>query len=246
MRRKRDWDSRYDSYNSDVNYYDFSGRKKAFRLRGAFQLIAALVLLLAVVGLSQLEHPAVDKFLAKASYYLTDAGSDQLPAVVSAFQNGIWSDTIESGVLETLGKLNNSENNSLQPITIPVSGKILRSYGWEEQPDGQKLLHPGVDISGLGPSAEVLAALSGNVRYIGKNERLGNYVELDHGDGMVTVYGNCHEILVMEGQRVREGQVIARLKAEDQPYLHFELRKNGKPIDPLAGMSGAQTADPQP
>lgn len=244
MRRKRDLDNRYDVYNSDMNCYDFSGRRRAFRLRRIFQLAAALVLLLAIVGLSQLNYPAADKFLANVSYYLTDAGSDQLPAVVAAFQNGIWSDAIENGVLKTLGELDNSETNTLQPITIPVSGKILRPYGWEEQPDGQKLLHPGVDISGLQPSAEVLAALSGNVRYIGKNERLGTYVELDHGGGTVTVYGNCQEIVVMEGQRVREGQIIARLKAEEQPYLHFELRKNGKPMDPLASMPGADASNP--
>lgn len=148
-------------------------------------------------------------------------------------------------MLETLGKLDNDENSFLQPITIPVSGKIIRAYGWEEQPDGQKLLHPGVDISGLEPSAEVVAALSGNVRYIGKNERLGTYVELDHSQGVVTVYGNCQEIVVMEGQRIREGQVIARLKAE-QPYVHFELRVNGKPMDPLATVANTEAADPQP
>ena len=227
------------------NYHEYSGRRRKLKLKGLVQLAAVLILLLAMIGLSQLKNTATDNLLAKLSYYLTDSSSDQLQEVIAAFENGVWRDTIENGVLQTLGKLDDGGNNFMQPITIPVSGKIIRDYGWEEQPDGQKLLHPGVDISGLEPSAEVVAALSGNVRYIGKNERLGTYVELDHGQGVVTVYGNCQEIMVLEGQRVREGQVIARLK-EERPYVHFELRVKGKPMDPLATVSDTETVYPQP
>jgi murein DD-endopeptidase MepM/ murein hydrolase activator NlpD len=245
VRRTRDRDNRYDMFNSDMNYYDVSSRKP-FLLKRVLQLAVSLVLLLAVVGLSQLNYPSTESFLGKVSYYLTDETSDQYPVIVSAFQSGIWSDTFEKGVLETLGNLNGADDNASHPLTIPVSGKIVRAYGWEEQSDGQKLLHPGVDILGLKASAEVLAALSGNVRYIGKNARLGTYVELDHGEGLVTVYGNCEEILVMEGQRVMEGQVIARLQPVEQPYVHFELRVNGKAIDPLTSMSGADDIDQQP
>lgn len=246
MRKPKSRDIRHDMLSSEADFYNYSGRKKPFLWKRIIQLLVSVVLLSAIWGLSVLDYPAADGVRTKISYYLTDERSNQLPAVVSAFQEGIWTDTFEKGIMETLGGLNVSENTTdVKTLTIPVSGSIIRPYGWEEQADGQKLLHPGVDILGLEPSGPIVAALSGNVRYIGKNQRLGNYVELDHGEGLVTVYGNCQEIVVLEGEKVREGQEIARLKGDAQPYVHFELRQNGKPLDPLSRMPDASGTEPQ-
>lgn len=228
----REQDNGHGVFDSDSNY-GYPGKRKQFFWKRLIRAGIILILFLGILGLSRLDYPYVETVRAQAAYYLTDARSDQLSGIVAAFQSGIWSDTIEKGVVEALGKLDLSQETSVETLAIPVSGKIVRAYGWEEQADGQKLLHPGVDIRGVQASAIVVAALEGNVRYIGKNARLGNYVELDHGKGIVTVYGNCQEILVMEGQLVEKGQELARLSADPQGYVHFELRKNGKPMDPL-------------
>lgn len=240
MKRSKGRDSRYEMYNTNVDFYDYSGRRRPFLMKRLVQFLVAVVLFLAIFGISGLSYPETKALRSKIGYYLTDESSNQLPAILAAAQSGIWTDTIENGVLKTwLASFDVLVVAPDKPVTIPVSGKIIRPYGWETQADGQQLLHPGVDILGLKPSAPVHAALDGSVRYIGKNERLGTYVELDHGDGIVSVYGNCGEILVVEGQQVQEGDAIARLKKTGQPYVHFELRANGKPIDPLINMSGA-------
>lgn len=245
MRKKRERDKEHELLNTEPNYYDYFGRRRRFVWKRLIRIGVALVLFLAIFGLSRFDYPHEEAVRERLTYYLTDNSSDRLNVLVTAFQTGIWSDTIEKGVVETLGKLDLNREASLESLAIPVSGQIVRVYGWEEQPDGQKLLHPGVDIRALEASGSVVSALGGNVRYIGKNSRLGNYVELDHGNGIVTVYGNCQEILVMEGQQVQKGLEIARLKAEPQAYVHFELRNNGRPIDPLSHFTGAEVEIPQ-
>lgn len=238
---KRTWgrDTRNDILGADTDYFFSGSRRKAFWVKRFVQLVVALAVFLVVFGLARLDYPASQAVADKVRFYLTDEGSNQMPAVIAAFKSGVWMDTFESGVLETLSKIQDPVSTPKKPLTIPVSGKIIRPYGWEDY-DGRQLLHPGIDILGLEPQAPVHAATNGSVRYIGRNERLGNYIELDHGDGMVTVYGNCGEIAVVEGQQVKEGEVIAHLPADPKSYLHFEVRYKGKPVDPLDNMSGAE------
>ena len=240
---KKAWgrDSSYDLYNMNTDCYDTSGRKRLFLLKRVVQFGTAGVLLLAILGLSGINNPTGEAVRSKLSYYLTDEGSNMMPAIKNFARAGAWSDTFDKGILKVFGNIDIPASQQAKPVTIPVSGTIIRTYGWETSGDGQKLLHPGIDIAAADPSAPVHAALEGSVRYIGKNQRLGTYLELDHGGGMVTVYGNCGEVIVVEGQEVQGGETIARLKNEAQPFVHFEIRVNGKATDPLNSISGAGT-----
>lgn len=229
-----------DMYNSSMDY-DPPGRKRPYMFKKVIQSGVAVLFLLAILGLSGISHPLAVAARGQLAYYLTDPASDLTPAIGTFLRSGVWADTFEKGIMQVFKNLDIPVEQPVKPVTIPVSGTITRVYGWEDSGNGQRLLHPGIDIAASEPAAPVNAALDGSVRYIGKNQRLGNYVELDHGDGMVTVYGNCGEIIAVEGQEVKGGETIAHLKNDTKPYVHFEIRVNGKAVDPLNSISGGDT-----
>lgn len=118
----------------------------------------------------------------------------------------------------------------------PASGRILANFN--ESGAGQEL-NKGIDIAGrIGDP--VLAAAAGKVIYVGVFPKHGNLAVVLHGGGYSSVYAHNHRILVKEGQQVTRGQKIAELgnSDADQPKLHFEVRQQGKPVDPLKFLPG--------
>ncbi len=114
----------------------------------------------------------------------------------------------------------------------PATGKLLANFS--DGNVGAQGLNRGIDIAGnIGDP--VLAAAPGKVIFVGVYPKHGNLVVLLHAEGFSTVYAHNHRILVKEGQTVKRGQRIADLGSSDadQPKLHFELRQQGKPLDPL-------------
>jgi lipoprotein NlpD len=109
----------------------------------------------------------------------------------------------------------------------PVRGRVLAGFS---EPNSK-----GVDISGkIGDP--VVAAAQGKVMYTGTGIRgYGKLIVIKHDNGFNSVYAHNREILVKEGQNVNRGQKIAELgdSDSDAPKLHFEIRKSGKPVDPL-------------
>ena len=101
--------------------------------------------------------------------------------------------------------------------------------------------HYGIDISG--PSAygkTIVAADGGTVSAAGWGGGYGNRVIINHGNGLVTVYGHASKVLVSAGQKVSKGQPIARVGSTGNstgPHCHFEVRKNGTKVDPLKYVS---------
>lgn len=92
----------------------------------------------------------------------------------------------------------------------------------------------GIDLQGrIGDS--VVAATNGVVVYAGNGlPGYGNLIILEHSGSLLSAYAFNDEMLVTEKDRVRSGQKIATMgKQGDQPGLHFEIRRNGKPVDPL-------------
>ncbi|HAB84770.1 MAG TPA: peptigoglycan-binding protein LysM, partial [Pseudomonas sp.] len=96
-------------------------------------------------------------------------------------------------------------------------------------------LNKGIDIAGeLGQP--VLAASDGTVVYAGSGLRgYGELVIIKHSDTYVSAYGHNRRLLVREGQQVKAGQSIAEMGSTgtDRVKLHFEIRRQGKPVDPL-------------
>ncbi|NQD95802.1 peptidoglycan DD-metalloendopeptidase family protein [Pseudomonas sp. CrR25] len=129
------------------------------------------------------------------------------------------------------------------PATTPVQPVQRSASGWAWPSNGAVIgrfssngsLNKGIDIAGeLGQP--VLAASDGSVVYAGSGLRgYGELVIIKHSDTYVSAYGHNRRLLVREGQRVKAGQTIAEMGSTgaDRVKLHFEIRRQGKPVDPL-------------
>ena len=117
----------------------------------------------------------------------------------------------------------------------PVSGTITSPYGWRSNPfGGSPDFHPGLDIAApMGTT--VTAAASGTVILAQWYGGYGNFVMIDHGGNVSSGYGHLSAIYVSVGQQVQRGQAIGAVGSTGHstgPHVHFEIRVNGKPVDP--------------
>jgi lipoprotein NlpD len=117
----------------------------------------------------------------------------------------------------------------------PLRGVIYARFGPRagEQANG---IHEGLDLAAP-EGTPIAAADDGVVLYAGEQQGYGTLVILQHPRGLVTLYAHNRENLVTDGQRVRRGQIIARVGQSGRtsgPHCHFEVRRGEKPIDPLS------------
>ncbi|WP_288015935.1 M23 family metallopeptidase [Blastomonas sp.] len=114
----------------------------------------------------------------------------------------------------------------------PITGPLLTRYG----PVGKGQISNGIDITTT-RGAPFRAAADGVVSYAGSEVAIyGGLILISHGDGWVSAYGHAERIDVTRGQAVKAGQVLGAAGQSgfaDTPKLHFELRKDRKPVDPL-------------
>lgn len=119
----------------------------------------------------------------------------------------------------------------------PASRYISSSFGNRLHPTlNVWKFHTGIDI-GCSAGKDIVAAASGKVIMSQWYGGYGNCVMIDHGGGIVTLYGHASKLLVSKGQVVKQGQVIALVGSTGRstgPHLHFEVRKNGQYIDPMS------------
>lgn len=126
---------------------------------------------------------------------------------------------------------------------IAVDGTYITSpYGNRLHPiQGVYRYHDGIDIGNAGYGAPVIAAADGIVTYAGVMSGYGNCVMINHGDGIVTLYGHGQEIYTELGATVKQGDVIMAVGSTGNstgPHLHFEVRKFGVAVDPIPYLQG--------
>ena len=118
----------------------------------------------------------------------------------------------------------------------PLKGNISSYFGPRIDPiTGGYGYHTGIDIKGRF-GYPVRATSDGVISNIGFNQVYGNYIEIKHKDGIVSIYAHLSATLVKEGEEINQGKIIGRVGNSGRstgPHLHFEIRKNGKFIDPL-------------
>lgn len=121
---------------------------------------------------------------------------------------------------------------------------ITSGYGNRLHPiQGVYKNHSGIDIGNAGYGAPVIAAADGVVTFAGVMGGYGNCVMINHGDGIVTLYGHGQEILTTLGTKVSQGDVIMLVGSTGNstgPHLHFEVRKNGIIQDPIPYLKGEE------
>ena len=161
-------------------------------------------------------------------------------------------------------------NSSLEKIQMPVTDvastvikKPFYDVNADEKEQEEALVfynnryepNKGIDIASKdGKTFDVIASLSGNVTKVQEDSLLGNVIEVDHGDGVVTRYQSVTDIKVAVGDEVKQGDVLAtasksQINDEAGTHVHFEIRKDDVALNPIEFMdkqvSAIQTkADP--
>lgn len=124
-----------------------------------------------------------------------------------------------------------------KPSMFPVSGIITSTFGYRKDPFSRVYdFHTGIDISNK-KGTPIRASGDGTVIKAGWDSGYGELVIIDHGNGYESLYGHNSKIVVNTGQDIKRGQVIAYMGSTGRStgvHCHFEIRFNGKPVDPYS------------
>lgn len=123
------------------------------------------------------------------------------------------------------------------PSIWPVVGKLESGFGGRRNPFGGSSyeFHSGQDIDAQ-TGDPVVAGASGKVTFTGWQNGYGQLIVIDHGGGLTTRYGHLSHIDITQGETVERGQFIGRVGSTGRstgPHLHYEIRINDEPVDPL-------------
>lgn len=122
------------------------------------------------------------------------------------------------------------------PNGWPAHGRLTSRFGKRRDPfGGGGKFHKGIDIANS-PGTDVKAAGAGVVTFAGSKSGYGRTIEIRHNSEHSTLYAHNSKLLVKVGERVKRGQVIAKMGSTGRStgcHLHFEVHKDGKPMDPL-------------
>ncbi len=136
-----------------------------------------------------------------------------------------WFDTDASGAEQSSG------------LMAPVAGHITSGFGMRYHPILHYMrFHSGIDF-GAAWGSPIVAAADGKVIAAGWSGGYGREVEVAHGSGIVSLYGHMSSIVASPGETVRQGQVIGYVGSSGLstgPHVHFEVKVNGKPVDPMS------------
>ncbi len=144
----------------------------------------------------------------------------------------------EQGRIEDLIRREQSTGGSAPgAFTRPVGGPITSPFGYRTHPIlGTRRLHTGIDM-GAAFGTPIVAAAGGRVILASYYGGYGNTVIVDHGGGTTTLYAHQSRLAVSQGSSVSGGQTVGYVGStglSTGPHLHFEVRKNGVPVDPRA------------
>jgi murein DD-endopeptidase MepM/ murein hydrolase activator NlpD len=137
-------------------------------------------------------------------------------------------------------------------LVHPAQGEIYAKFGWKKHPLLKTVrFHAGLDYMGaVGDPVE--AAGAGTVAAAGRYGGYGNYVRIDHGNGLQSTYGHLLKLNVEPGQCIGKGEIVGSVGntgLSTEPHLHFEVIQDNKFVDPCALLPdhiGCQAGDMPP
>ena len=159
------------------------------------------------------------------------------------FRDGVALVTAEVERFETL-----QDTVSGLPLMTPMSGATITSrFGVRTDPFRRRpAMHTGIDFRA--PSGQpARATAAGTVISAGYNRGYGNMVEIDHGGGLTTRFAHLSKILAKKGQKVERGDTVGQTGSTGRstgPHLHYEIRVNGRAIDPMTFIRAGEELSP--
>lgn len=225
----------YDQY---MNAPGATFKKRKGRITG--RVAVAALLLVILLAAREMQLPLGQQVRDQVRYLLTAEwnfepllqGAVRVASQITNWENPMFHSWPSAGPAQPV----TGDNVGPEGIWVPVSGKIVREFGFiEDTLDGLERFHPGVDIQAPAGSP-VRAVMDGQVSKTGRDDLLGAYILLKHGEENYTMYAGLAAIVLEEGQQVSAGQEIGAVGEKgDVPGggLHFEMREKGKLIDPL-------------
>ncbi|MCS6873770.1 MAG: M23 family metallopeptidase [Pyrinomonadaceae bacterium] len=207
------------------------------KIRGSLSALAFFWTIVAFLGLGILGASSSDITSARSAQNAVNVGILEIQANLTKNAGG----PIKEGDVYVNDEIKMEEyisdlSTENIPNLWPREDKITNEFGFRRNPFGGRTyeFHEGMDISGE-RGDDVLAAGAGTVIKAGWQGGYGNMIEIDHGNGITTRYGHLSKVLVQVGENVSKGQRIGLVGSTGRstgPHLHYELRINGKAVDP--------------
>ena len=124
---------------------------------------------------------------------------------------------------------------AIRPISRGVKSWVTSRFGYRKSPfTGRREFHKAYDVAAR-QGTPILATADGVVTFAAKKGLLGNTIVIDHGHGMVTLYGHIDKLLKKRGEKVNRWETIALMGSTGRstgPHVHYEVRLNGVPVNP--------------
>lgn len=225
------WGDRGDEYSwQDTDFgYDYSWLKKG--------LVATIIF--ALVYCAHISETTLGRTVDEGIHYTLSTPTD-----FNYVMEQIVSHAPPNIDLSVLKKVQTAVSKPADPLLYmskPVAGNILSPFGWRVHPvSKQEMMHEGIDMeAALGTN--IRAAAAGKVKTVTDSAQYGKTLILEHSQDIDTVYGHMGEILVSQGDVVSQGQVIGKVGKTglvNGPLLYFEVREQGKAMDPVPRLKG--------
>jgi murein DD-endopeptidase MepM/ murein hydrolase activator NlpD len=173
------------------------------------------------------------------------SGFEQSVAQFNFLESNVGQAALPTGSLQFLASAGTADLTST-PSLWPVVGHLTGTFGERMDPfSGEGAFHTGVDISSqYGDGVRVTA--DGVVIEAGDHAGYGRLVVVDHGFGLTTYYGHLSSFNVLIGQQLRRGDTIGNVGVSGRstgPHVHYEVRINGAPVNPMRYLRHASAAD---